>query len=130
PLARRQGCVTLSHRLFGATRPTKGGPPMRPTLFVLLMLVGCARVPLPGEEPCELGQGVVGGHHEPEASEPVAIPRKRAWEAARGGEVAARPFVAARVAGWPRRRTVTDLPHDDVRFLRRLARDTWSGLSA
>src|SRR5262249_33282521 len=72
----------------------------------------------------------VGGRHEPEASEPVPIPRKRAWEAAFGGEIAARPHVAARLAGWPRVRAAADLPHDDDAFLRRLARDTWRGLVA
>jgi hypothetical protein len=83
------------------------------------------------DEPCELGAAVVGGPPEAEASVPVAIPRKRAWEAAHGGEVPARPFVAARVAGWPRpRRQRWRPPASDAAFLHRIARDTWRGLVA
>src|SRR5262249_14331950 len=106
--------------------------PMRAPLVVLLAagLAACAaRAPV-GEPPCELGDDVVGGRHEPEASVVVPLPRKRAWEARFGGEVAARPHVAARLAGWPRVRRATDLPSGDDAFLRRVARDTWRGLVA
>ena len=99
-------------------------------IVVAAMLCGCVR-PGPGaDEPCELGNDVASGRHEPEASQPVPIPRKRAWEATFGGEVAARPQVAARLAGWPRMRAATDLPRGDDAFLHRLARDTWRGLIA
>ena len=88
----------------------------------------------PADEPCELGHGVEGGHAEPEASDVVVAPRKRAWEAERGGELAARPHVAARLAGWPHVRVARGLPLSDsttgAAFLRRLARDTWRGLTA
>jgi hypothetical protein len=93
-------------------------------------VAGCARPGPVAEEPCELGEDVVGGHHEPEASQPVPIPRKRAWEASYGGEVAARPHVAARLAGWPEVRVGTSLPRTDDAFLRRVASDTWRGLIA
>jgi hypothetical protein len=105
---------------------------MRCLLAILLAatVTGCARPGPVADEPCELGDEVVGGHHEPEASQRVPTPRKTAWEEAFGGEVAARPHVAARLAGWPRVRAATDLPRTDEAFLRRLARDTWRGLVA
>jgi hypothetical protein len=83
-------------------------------------------------EPCELGEEVVGGRVEPGARDVVVPARKKAWEAAHGGEEAARPYVAARLAGWPTtllvdRRT---LPADDRAFVARLAADTWRGLEA
>ena len=103
--------------------------PLRLVLVFCLVCAGCVRLGL-REEPCELGLDVEGGHAEPEASDPVATPKKKAWEATFGGEVAARPQVAARVAGWPRTLVVDDLPADDAAFLRRLAADTWRGLAA
>jgi hypothetical protein len=114
---------------------------MRSAVLPLLLCVvvvaaggGCVRRSpgAPDDDRCELGQEVEGGHAEPEASETVATPRKKAWEAARGGEVAARPVVAARLAGWPRVLAVAGdrLPDGDDAFLRRLARDTWRGLAA
>ncbi len=99
-------------------------------IVVAATMAGCARPGPVAGEPCELGEEVVGGHHEPEASQPVPIPRKRAWEGAFGGEVAARPHVAARLAAWPQARVGTHLPRTDDAFLRRLARDTWRGLTA
>src|SRR5262249_26473890 len=84
------------------------------------------------DEGCELGAKVEGGHPEPEASEIVPTPRKRTWEAQFGGEVAARPHVSARLAGWPRR-LLADArapPPTDPAFLHRLARDPWRGLAA
>ena len=99
-------------------------------ILVGVCLAACApRVPL-GDEPCELGREVEGGHAEPEASERVSTPRKTAWEAALGGEVAARPHVAARLSGWPRTRLGRGAPRTDRAFLERLARDTWRGLTA
>src|SRR6185369_8312754 len=98
-------------------------------MLVVASLAACSARPSVRDEPCELGQ-VVGGQAEPEAAAKVPLPRKRAWEAARGGEVAARPHVAARLAGWPRVRVARDLPADDRAFLQRLARDTWRGLEA
>ena len=104
---------------------------MRRTVAMLVVagLAACSARPSVRDEPCELGQ-VVGGQAEPEAAAKVPMPRKRAWEAARGGEVAARPHVAARLAGWPRVRVARDLPTDDRAFLERVARDTWRGLAA
>ena len=105
---------------------------MRCALAILAVTLVAACTPLARltDEPCELGRDVVGGHAEPEASERVPLPRKQAWEAAFGGEIAARPHVAARLAGWPGRRVAPALPSDDRAFLRRLARDTWRGLVA
>jgi hypothetical protein len=99
-------------------------------ILIVVAAVACGRVMPDADEPCELGEEVVGGHHEPEALEPVPLPKKAAWEAAFGGEVAARPHVAARLAGWPRGGMVRDLPTSDEAFLRRLAADTWRGLLA
>ncbi len=69
---------------------------------------------------------------EPESLDPVIAARKQAWEASLGGREAARRFVQARLAGWPRRLRVdaSELPEEDEAFLRRLAGDTWRGLLA
>jgi hypothetical protein len=105
---------------------------MRRALAILIAtaLAACAPLLPVADEPCELGAEVVGGHHEPEASDPVIAPRKRAWEARFGGEVAARPHVAARLTGWPKVWRADAAPEDDEAFLRRLAVDTWLGLAA
>ena len=83
-------------------------------------------------EPCELGDDVVGGRVEPGARDVVVPAKKKAWEATFGGEDAARPHVAARLAGWPSRLVATrdGLPATDRAFVERLARDTWRGLDA
>ena len=75
---------------------------------------------------------VVGGQVEPGAQDPVVLPRKKAWEAAFGGEEAARPHVRARLAGWPQRLLAPRPSRDetDRQFVTRLAQDTWRGLSA
>jgi hypothetical protein len=59
-------------------------------------------------------------------------PRKRAWETALGGRVAARAQIQSRLAGWPTQLVVDRgaLPSDDRAFLEQLARDTWRGLDA
>ncbi len=64
--------------------------------------------------------------------DPVVTPRKKAWEDAHGGQIAARPAVRARMKGWPAVALVdrATLPNDDRAFLERLARDTWRGLDA
>src|SRR6185295_15888602 len=125
PALRRLRDLDHGGHLRGAARL------MRRAVAILAVgwLAACATRPSARDEPCELGQ-VVGGQAEPEAAEKVPLPRKRAWEAARGGEVAARPFVAARTVGWPRVRVARDLPADDRAFLNRVARDTWRGLAA
>jgi hypothetical protein len=81
---------------------------------------------------CELGDEVVGGQVEPGASDVVFATKKKAWEAALGGEEAARPYVRARLAGWPSTLTIDQrtLPAADREFVARLARDTWRGLDA
>jgi hypothetical protein len=62
----------------------------------------------------------------------VAAPKKQAWEMAFGGQAAARPHLQARLQGWPGHTLVdaSALPQGDAEFLRRLAKDTWSGLVA
>jgi hypothetical protein len=82
--------------------------------------------------PCELGHDVEGGHPEAALLAAVDTPRKKAWEAERGGEVAARPFVRARMNGWPAVLHVDGaaLPADPEEFARRVAQDTWRGLEA
>jgi hypothetical protein len=105
---------------------------MRCALAILIAtaVAACGALRPGGDESCELGADVVGGHHEPEASDPVVAPIKRAWEARFGGEVAARPHVAARLTDWPRVWRAGAPPDDDEAFLRRLAVDTWVGLAA
>jgi hypothetical protein len=62
----------------------------------------------------------------------VIAPKKEAWQHARGGQAAAKPYVKARLSGWPEQLLVdrTSLPAGDDEFLRRLARDTWRGLDS
>jgi hypothetical protein len=101
-----------------------------------VLLVGCggrdgAQPRAPVAERCEFGD-MVGGRVEPGAQDVVVPPKKKAWEAAFGGETAARPHVRARLAGWPER-LLAPRPHRDVtdtEFMTGLARDTWRGLSA
>ena len=107
-----------------------------PALLILLLVTGCAGV-LPGrpdrlDEPCELGDDVVGGQVEPGARDVVVPLRKKAWEAKLGGEEAARPHVTSRLVGWPVRLLADrrKLPAGDRDFVSRLARDTWRGLAA
>jgi hypothetical protein len=83
------------------------------------------------EAACAIGEGIVGGVVEPAALEPVVPVRKKAWEAALGGERAAYPHVRARLAGWPASTPRVDgraLPADDAAFAWQVARDTWRGL--
>jgi hypothetical protein len=102
-----------------------------------LVLVACGRhgagtwIGAPADERCEFDD-MVGGQVEPGAKELVSLPKKKAWEATFGGEEAARPYVRARLAGWPQRLLVPLLPRDeaDREFMTRVARDTWRGLSA
>jgi hypothetical protein len=82
------------------------------------------------QERCELGDEVVGGRVEDSAVEVVVPKRKKAWEASLGGEVAARPYVAARLAGLPSGGPVAPLPAGDRELVARVARDTWRGLEA
>jgi hypothetical protein len=72
------------------------------------------------------------GNPGPSILDPVATPRKQAWEKAFGSQQAAQPHLKARLAGWPERVLVdrASLPADDEAFLRRLALDTWRGLAA
>ena len=62
----------------------------------------------------------------------VISPKKQAWEQSFGGQEAARPYIQARLIGWPARPLVdkASLPADDREFLQRVARDTWRGLDA
>src|SRR5262245_63445586 len=80
---------------------------------------------------CAIGEHLVGGIAEPAALEPVIPVRKKAWEAALGGERAARPSVRAGLVGWPAPTPRVDgraLPADDTAFALQVARDTWRGL--
>jgi hypothetical protein len=75
---------------------------------------------------------VVAGQVEPGARDIVIPVKKKAWEQALGGEDAAKPYIAARLAGWPSRLLADKgtLPSTDDAFIARLARDVWSGLDA
>jgi len=62
----------------------------------------------------------------------VAIPKKKAWEAAQGGETSAIQAIRRRLVAWPSfglsdRRS---FPNDDREFVLRIARDTWKGISS
>jgi hypothetical protein len=62
----------------------------------------------------------------------VTAPKKQAWEQSLGGQQAAKPYIQARLVGWPARSLADkdSLPKDDRQFLLRVARDTWRGLDA
>jgi hypothetical protein len=83
----------------------------------------CAVFPCPASEPCELGDDVVGGRVEPGARDLVVPVRKKAWEAAFGGEKAARPRPRAprRLADDAARRPDA-LPASDEAFVEARAR--------
>lgn len=100
-------------------------------IAVAVVLCGCPLGRDADERGCDVGE-IVGGIPEPAATVPVVPVRKRAWEAALGGEIAARPYVRARLVAWPARRHVParTLPHGDRAFALRAARDTWRGLEA
>ncbi len=72
------------------------------------------------------------GDPGPSIHDPVPVPKKRAWEQAHGGEVAARPFIRQRLAGWPTTLLAdkSSFPKDDREFLLRVARDTWTGIDS
>ena len=100
-------------------------------LVVLATACGHTRWWPRSEEPCGFAD-MVGGHVEPGAVSVVVAAKKKAWEAALGGEEAAKPSIRARLAAWPARALVdrAELPADDRAFVARLARDTWRGLDA
>lgn len=84
-----------------------------------------------GEELCHFG-GVALGEIEPAATTPVVPVIKKAWERELGGEVAARPYVLARLARHPTR-LLGEPPTaalDDRELVARMARDTWLGIEA
>ena len=70
-----------------------------------------------------------GQHVGPQEDRAVA-PAKKAWEMARGGELAARAAIRARAIELPPAPLVRreSLPMDDLDLLVHVARDTWRGL--
>jgi len=72
------------------------------------------------------------GKPGPSTGDLVVAEKKKAWEDALGGEVAARSKLQARLAGWPAMALIDGktLPGDKREFLRRIAQDTWRGLDA
>src|SRR5438876_5842028 len=138
-----------ARRLYQPTLFCEGVVPVPPRPVVLLALSFClsprsaaagpwtaARDALArlfsATETCELGGEVVGGQVEPGTRAVVVPTRKKAWEASLGGEEAAKPYIKARLAGWPERLLADReaLPRTDAEFVARLARDTWRGLEA
>lgn len=85
----------------------------------------------PAEPACDFDD-LIRGEVEPAARDIVVPPKKKAWEAALGGEEAAKPHIKARLRGWPSAPPPDrePLPRGDAEFLRRIARDTWAGLDA
>ena len=87
--------------------------------------------PSAGDEPCVF-HGVSTGEVEAPALTSVVPVIKRAWERNLGGEMAARPYVRARLTHEPDR-ILSEPPTAalaDRDFVFRLARDTWNGLEA
>jgi hypothetical protein len=110
--------------------PAHGNPGAYPHLGFLGKVRGIACLLFHCEQGCELGDEVVGGRVEDDAVELVIPRRKKAWEASLGGEIAARPHVAARVVALPSGRPGRPLPDDDRELVMRLAGDTWHGLDS
>lgn len=83
--------------------------------------------------PAPAGAEIAGYEPEHGGRPPRHGPRKRAWEAARGGPEAAREDVQRRLEGWPGT-LLTDrdelLALSDDALLDRIAHDTWRGLAA
>ncbi len=67
----------------------------------------------------------------PEADQ-LQPPKKQAWEQSLGGELSAKPYLRARLNGWPSQALIDPktLPRENTAFLRRLASNTWRGLDA
>lgn len=93
----------------------------------------CAAAALLAAAAGPAGAEIAGYEPEHAGRPPLQGPRKRAWEAARGGPEAARVHLQRRLEGWPRR-LLTDrdelLALADAALLDRIARDTWRGLAA
>ncbi|HYQ92420.1 MAG TPA: glucoamylase family protein, partial [Candidatus Competibacteraceae bacterium] len=72
------------------------------------------------------------GQPGPSSQDKVVAVGKEALEASLGGREAMKPYLQARLVGWPSRVRVdrAELPADPQAFLWRLARDTWRGLTA
>ncbi|HYQ92552.1 MAG TPA: hypothetical protein VES89_10890, partial [Candidatus Competibacteraceae bacterium] len=72
------------------------------------------------------------GQPGPSSQDKAVAVRKQALETALGGQEAMKPYLQARLVGWPSRVRVekNELPVDPQAFLWRLARDTWRGLTA
>jgi hypothetical protein len=86
-----------------------------------------------GKNICTISEEALRHPQPPKgALEVVRAPKKQDWERALGGEEAARPYVRARLAALPERLLVPErsLPRADADFAWRVAKDTWSGLSA
>ncbi len=107
-------------------------------LWLASTAAGCAAWPghggLPADEQCAI-EDVAPAEANVEAigaREYVVAVKKKAWEASLGGEEAAKPYVRARLRGWPARQLVdpASLPGDDAQFAARLARDAWRGIDA
>lgn len=77
-------------------------------------------------------EDVVAHQIEPGARDIVIAVKKKAWEEALGGEETAKPYIKARLSGWPARFLAgrDTLPRRDDEFVARVARDVWSGLDA
>ena len=60
----------------------------------------------------------------------LAAEGKKLWAEHEGGDIAARPKLRARLAGWPEQLVIEPaaLPENDKDFLLRLAKDTWRGI--
>jgi hypothetical protein len=103
-----------------------------------LMSMGCSAATPSAQSrtgptvPCPFADGAARAAAAARLHETVVAPKKKAWEASLGGEVAARPLVQARLAGWPAQLLVTkaSLPESDRDFALRVAQDTWRGLDA
>ncbi len=112
-------------------RPRRFGADFGLALVAVSLLAACPLGRGRDGTVCPIGEDLVGGVAEPAALEPVIPVRKKAWEAALGGERAARPAVRARLVGWPAPAPRVDgraLPADPTAFAWQVARDTWRGL--
>jgi hypothetical protein len=100
-------------------------------MLLACMVMACHQT-VARRNPCPVDLVAARTSVTPAMRETVVAVRKKAWERALGGEVAAVPYIQARLVGWPQHllADTASLPSTDPAFAWRVARDTWRGLDA
>jgi len=123
---------------LGTRCPARLQPPRRQRWVIVVALVSQVAAsslvaPVLAAPPIPCPFAGLGRTGPPPAALEVVVPaKKKAWERSVGGELAAQPYIRARLTGWPQRALVErgTLPAGDRELALRLARDTWRGIEA